>query len=541
MAGLARQGGIQEIFDQLYSGNPRARVAALRELGSLGEAGALELDAARRCVELFGDPEHSVQEAAVLALSSMGAMANPYIDEVVNMVSSPDKEVKQAAIQALGYIGGEDQAKIVESFLDDQDLDLVVDACTSLGWMCSASSQQRLMSKLKDSDSSVVAAASASLCHLGCADNATVIQSLKGDVKVKLAVVTALSTIAAKGGQVAVQDELIKPLADLVGDETSQVRIAAANIIGTIGDKAASQAQDLGKLLSSKEIGVRACAAAALAGIGEAASSQADLLKGLLEDEEEDKSALLLSIAGVQPKVASYLRKPACAAALAIAAMGSKGRALAPAVARALKSKDFEIRIACLKALGSMGEDGAKFIDDAMKLVEDPAPLVTATACLAIGSMADNSTATSAAAEKIAECLKDKLPIVRAAACQALAKMGEEAPNYLDVLVKCLTDQAGCVRAAACDGVVACGELGQMYASDICRLIYDSDVNVRCKALASLVQMGERGSAFAEEVASLMDASNPPEIQEAGYNALLSFGPEISDAFLATAPALPMY
>merc|ERR1712196_618333 len=139
------------------------------------------------------------------------------------------------------------------------------------------------------------------------------------------------------------------------------------------------------------------------------------------------------------------MRKPACAAAEAIAALGPKARSLAPAVAEGMMSKDFEMRIASLKAVSSMGEEGAQFMDEAMKLIEDPVPLVTANACMALGNMADS--------------LKDKLPTVRAAACLGLAKMGEEATNYLDVLVKCLTDQAGSVRAASCEAVVACGEL----------------------------------------------------------------------------------
>merc|ERR1712146_346584 len=109
------------------------------------------------------------------------------------------------------------------------------------------------------------------------------------------------------------------------------------------------------------------------------------------------------------------------------------------------------MRISCLKALSSMGEEGAKFMDETMKLMEDPVPLVIANACIALGSMAENSTATSAAAEKLAECLKDKLPVVRAAACQGLSKMGDEATNYLDILVKCLLDQAASVRASACE------------------------------------------------------------------------------------------
>lgn len=443
------------------------------------------------------------------------------------MVSSNDKEVQQAAIQTLGYIGGEDHVKTVEAFLDNKDLDLVVDACTSLGWMGSKSCEQKLTAKLKEKDSAVVAAASASLCCLG-AETAMVAQGLKGDARVKAAILMALTK---KAEEASVAQELINPIAACVGDNNSQVRISAANVICILGDKAAAEAEALGKLLTSSEVGVRACAATALAGIGEAASSQGENLKALLSDGGEDKSTLILSIAGVQPKVGATLRKPACAAATAIAALGSKGHSLAPAVAEGLNSKDFEMRICSLKALGSMGEEGAKFMDEAMKLIEDPAPLVTANACVVLGCMAENSAATSAAAEKLAECLKDKLPTVRGAACLGLAKMGDEASNYLDVLVKCLTDPAGSVRASACEAVVACGELGQMYASDICRLIYDHDVNVRIKAVESLVQMGDRGAAFSEEVASLMDDPSPA-VQEAGYAALQKFGPEVSNMYL---------
>merc|ERR1719440_886674 len=186
----------------------------------------------------------------------------------------------------------------------------------------------------------------------------------------------------------------MKPIANLVGDDSSQVRIAATTIFSWIAAEAASEVQDLGRLLSSNQVGVRACAATALAGIGEASSSQAEALKGLLKDEGEDKSTLVLSIAGVQPKVNPSLRKPACAAAVALAAMGPKGHAHASAVAEGLSSNDFEVRISCLKALGSMGEEGAKYMDDTMKLMEDPVPLVIANACTALGNMAENSSAT---------------------------------------------------------------------------------------------------------------------------------------------------
>jgi len=526
MVGHARPGSAQDVSDQLYSSDPKMRVRALKELRSMGEPGAVEMDSARRAFELFTDPDYSVQEAAILALSSMGTMAVPYVEEVACMLSSPDQEVTQAAIQSLGYIGGENQAKAVEAFLDNQDLDLVVDACTSLGWMGAKSCCDKLRNKLKDKDSAVVAAAFSSLCRLG-AESAMVQAALKGDVKVKVATLTVLMKNAEES---TLATDLIKTVLELVGDSNCQVRIAATSLTGILGDKAASEALVLVALLSSKEVGVRACAATALGHIGEAANIEAEQLRELLKDEGEDKSSLMLSIAGVQPKVAANLRKPACAAAAAIAAMGPKAYALAPAVAAGMTSSDFEVRIASLKAVGSMGEAGADFMDDAMKLIEDPTPLVTATACLTLGSMAESSAATSAAAEKLAECLKDRLPMVRAAACQGLAKMGDEATNYLEILVKYLTDQSASVRAAACEAVVACGEMGQMYASDICRLIYDSDVNVRIKAVDSLVQMGERGAAFSEEVSSLLDDPNRA-VQEAGYLALQKFGAEALSMF----------
>jgi HEAT repeat protein len=304
--------------------------------------------------------------------------------------------------------------------------------------------------------------------------------------------------------------------------------MSAAKVMGVIGGEApASAADDLAKFLASSDVGVKACAASALGSIG-AGGKAGDLVK-LLGDESEDKSTLLLSKAGVRPKVAATLRKPACASASALAALKAFDKAAD--VAGCMTSKDFEIRIAGVEAISLMGEKGAAFIDEVMKLTEDPNPQVVAAACTALGAIAASTYPSSAAAEKLADCLKDKLPTVRAAACRGLAKMGDEATNYLDGLVKCLNDQIWSVRAAACEGVAGCGEMGQMYASDICRLIFDMDTRVRITAVESLVKMGERGAAFAEELSVLLDDPTPG-VQKAGIKALKEFGLDTPDLYL---------
>jgi|Transcript_94533 HEAT repeat protein len=521
MVGYANPDRVEELFGVLYSGSSAARVAALRELGSMGEATA-EYGTAQRIVELFHDYDLSVQTAAVSALRGMGELARIHSGDVASMLNSGDKEVQQASLQTLGYIGGAMHAALVEAYLDHQDLDLVVDACAAIGRMGATSGvEQKLKAKLKDSDQSVVAAAAAGLCMLG-ADGFSDLLGAKGSTKAKVSILQAL---LEKG---AADENLFAPIATLVGDGDSEVRISAAKFIGLIGEKAATSivVNALTPLLASPDVGVKACAASALGYLGEKASSVAakaleQPLASLLGDEGEDKSSLLLSTAGVRPKVSANFRKPACAAAFALGAL--KAYSSAGDVAECMKSKDFEIRIASAQAISSMGGKGAGFTDELMKLAEDPNPQVVASACLALGALAESTPPSSAAAEKLAECLKDKLPTVRAAACRGLAKMGDEATNYLDGLVKCLNDQIWSVRAAACEGVAGCGEMGQMYASDICRLIFDNDTRVRITAVETLVKMGERGAAFAEEVSALLD-DPVPGVRDAGYKALQQFG-----------------
>merc|ERR1712032_888898 len=111
---------------------------------------------------------------------------------------------------------------------------------------------------------------------------------------------------------------------------------------------------------------------------------------------------------------------------------------------------------------------------------------------------AQAASPSSVAGAKIADLATDKHPVIRAAALRSLGMMGDEAVNYLDIILKRLNDIVWSVRAAALVAITGCGVLGQMYANEVCQLLFDPEINVRITALESLVKMGDRGAGFAE-------------------------------------------
>jgi len=502
----------------LSSSTAGQRKSALTQLRAMGEYGA-SLGYHEQAAELLSDPDASVQAAAISALGCMGRYGADYVDSIAaKLKTGSEKEVKKAAIQALGYFGevATGYTELVEEHLDVQDLDLVVEACIALGSMKALSSSGKVAAKLKVSDTDVVVGACIGLGSLDVE-----IEALGGMLESQQSRVRA----AALGAMPKHRGEkYLATACKLLADADVYVRINAMNLISAIGEAAVGQVSEIGKHLQSDEVGVRVAAAAALGAIGQGTESQIDSLKKLLSDTEEDKASLMMSIAGAQGKVSATLRKPACAAAAALGALGEKAAQTAPDIAAMLGSPDFEINISCITALGKMGEAGAKFEDQLMYHLEDPHPLVVGAACTAIGSIAAATTKPSiTAAGKMADLIKHVHPAVKGAALGGLANMGEEAGSFLEDFVKCFNDDTAYVRAQAVAAITACGEHGQMFAGEVCRMMFDEELRVRVAAIKALPLMGERGAAFAAEVSSLLE-DELPEIRVAGIKALGAFG-----------------
>ncbi|CAK0883226.1 unnamed protein product [Prorocentrum cordatum] len=209
-------------------------------------------------------------------------------------------------------------------------------------------------------------------------------------------------------------------------------------------------------------------------------------------------------------------RKPACAAAAALAAIGIAGAKSAPKVAACLASQDAELRAEAARALGLMGAAGAKYEGDLVRLLGDASPSVAAAACCALGCLEARAQVGS-----LAPLLKSQFPAVRAAACQALGTMGPAAELHVEEVVRLLQDKSEQVASEAAAALPKCGEAAQVYASELCRLMLgDAPPAVRAAAALSLAAMGERGAAFQEEIEVLLQEDPAPEVQAAAESAL---------------------
>mmetsp|Transcript_19642 Transcript_19642/g.61714 ORF Transcript_19642/g.61714 Transcript_19642/m.61714 type:complete len:552 (+) Transcript_19642:62-1717(+) len=505
----------------LSSSNAGQKKSALMQIRTLGEYGAASMGYHQSAYELLNDPDVSVQVAAVNALGYMGSYGADFADSIAEKLKgAQEKELRKAAIQALGYFGeaASQYSDPVEACLGDKDLDVVVEACIALGSMKAVSAAEKVAAKLKESDVEVVIGACIGLGSMNAE-----IDALGGMLESSQPRVRA----AALGAMPKDSAEAYKATAcKLLADSDVFVRINAMKLLAGLGDKAASHVGDLGGHLGSSEVGVRVAAAASLGAMGQIADSQIDALEGLLADTEEDTASNMMAIAGVRGKVSATLRKPACAAAAALGAMGEKASKAAPTLAEKLGSADFEVKISCVTALGKMGEAGSRFEDQLIYLLEDPHPLVVGAACTAIGNISKTTNKpSSTAAGKMADLIKHVHPAVRGAALGGLGNMGEEAAAFLEDFVKCFNDSTAYVRAQAIMAITACGEHGQMYAAEICRMMFDDEVRVRIAAVKALPLMEERGAAFAPEVTSLLE--DPlPAVRVESIKSLGAFGGE---------------
>jgi len=255
-------------------------------------------------------------------------------------------------------------------------------------------------------------------------------------------------------------------------------------------------------LFTSDDAGVRAAAALAL---GDAGSRRhAGEVAKLLEDDEEDTAWVALQVGGGQGRPSPELRKPKCAALVALGRL----RACHEDVASALSDADWEVRISALEAITFTPDH----VDQIVDLLEDDIFLVRAAACAALGRLKLESSS-------LAELFSDPSPVVRVAAITALGTMGSS--WALSEAYKLLADSSATVRAATVR-VLGESKVGH-YASMLGTMLADVDERVRCEAIVALGELGTHGTAFSDEVElCLADASPTVQHTAAEVLALMS-------------------
>mmetsp|Transcript_34490 Transcript_34490/g.78724 ORF Transcript_34490/g.78724 Transcript_34490/m.78724 type:complete len:385 (-) Transcript_34490:63-1217(-) len=283
--------------------------------------------------------------------------------------------------------------------------------------------------------------------------------------------------------------------------EESVTRDAAVSFFELCGHAAVAVADSIVKNLSLADGRfVSACALAL--GHMQANEHAAEVAK-LLSSTYVDTVSIAYHAAGLEPKLPVVFRRPACAAAFALALMGDDGAKFARDVAANFTDDlPADARACFISALGAMHDAESK--ENVVSCLEDSSAAVRAAAAEALGEYANSNQSVDIAAALAAK-LKDAHPSVRQASVKALGKMPIYGRAYTDDILRLLTDRVQSVQISAVHTMAAMGEAGQMYAKQVALLLSSDGLDVRLAAMETLAAMGRRGGAFAEEVADLLE------------------------------------
>jgi len=474
------------VAKHLSSTSPEVMTATAVALGKMGMAGAKYSDTIAAGLE---SDSSQLKIAAATALGGFGDAAAKHAEKLVVVISdSTEEAVKIAAIQALGQIGADSKADFVAEMLGDRSPDIQSAACMALGGML----------------------------YSGAAKADEIAKKLTSE-GTQCAACCALSAL----GEEAVKPHIAAIVTNCVASKDMITRQEALSALGKTGEDAIDASSQIVSLLTHQNPAVRAAAALALGNIGEKAAGEAGAIVKLLADEQEDDAWIPLQVGGGACREPMAMRKPKCAALVALG--GMKSETHVSQIEGYLQDSDWEVRFCAVEALGVIGEAASSTADKVASLLDDDTYPVRAKACYALGAMKAGDQA-----DKIIDMFKDKTQVVRSEAVAAVGMMGEAGHQFTGEIAKLLSDLSPNVRAAAVGALANLGEGGQPYASVIANLLSDPDYNVVTEVCASLGKMGAYGAAFAEDVALMLQAPYSP-LKSAAALALGKMGAEAKD------------
>lgn len=513
--------------------NPQTKVRCLQSLAERGQALLYE-NLTGTIVTYLADPSPEVQSAACVALGAIGPDApDALADKISDLLANEEPSVRVSALEALGSMQQARLADRVASALRDPVPEIRQNACFALGRMKSKDYADQIAEMLPDAsrdavadpEGSVACGALIALSMLGA--HVERIGTALGDRRsiVRAVAAQAIRDVVTSGAQEGLQD-VPRRLVSLLTDSDGLARERAVEALEAFGKTGAPAAEGAAALLQHEQGSVRAAACCALGAIGPCAQDHLSAITALLRDTADDDPWASLSRSAARPKTQVRMRKPACAAAWALARIAPGNADAALAIAKGLVfASSNEDREVAAKALGVMGSSDA--LRDAVEvylagLLDDDAPRVVAAAAEAVGKVAGHGAAADTV-RRVAELLKSPAPQVREHAARGLACMGSTASEHLEALLSLLGDRVFTVRAAAVAAVPALGEHSRGCAAEICRLIFDEELSVVTAALVALSEFGEHGAVFAEDISELVNAANP-SVRAAAVETLRSFG-----------------
>jgi len=339
----------------------------------------------------------------------------------------------------------EDSVSVLIQMLQDQELNVRVNAATALGQSKEATAVPALTQALhlQDQDETVRASVAEALKKIGSPEALralketipALIQALQDrDPEVRS---NAAYTLGGKGEGAV---DAVPALIQLLKDQNGDVRSNSAGALGQIGTPEAIKAAKgaipaLVQALQNKDIRVTAAGALGQIGTPEAIKAAEGAVPDLIQAlQDQDDSA----------------RRTA---AVALGKVGESAKDAVPALIQALQDEDSGVRGNAAWALGEIGEG----IPDAIKAAVDAVPALiqalqdqngwvrgnSASALVSIGTP-DAIKAANRAVPALIHALQDKETMVRASAAEALGQIGSV--GAVPALIQTLKDQEEDVR-----------------------------------------------------------------------------------------------
>ena len=363
--------------------------------------------------ELGGKGDLDDYEKALAALPRFCAKPERAIPALTAALADKDAFVRVAAVQCLGYYCGTDVKALVPPLLKTLQTD-------EAGF--------------------VRAEAACSLSVVAPEDKTVLVALLKAlkedkDAKVRAEVIRRFRY--NHGFRYKKSPASIFPaVLEAMKDPDDDVRIGAVFAVGEIGDPKITIPLLIDALKDHGVVGSNAPSAlgdlcpAAIPALCEAMKDKAPGVRAgavkALWYASSGRSGINARILKELPTIMALLDdKESNVRACAVSTRANKSRSRAPALTAKLDDVDWEVRRACISALGSIGPDAAAAVEKVIeRLKNDREPLVRLEAAQALGSIGSKA---KAAVPTLIEALKDKDADVVLWAAHALGRIGPDA------------------------------------------------------------------------------------------------------------------
>jgi HEAT repeat protein len=311
---------VPKIIDHLTEDGRFINLLAVEALERIGPSSLPHLASA-----LEGKGE-VVRMAACETISRFGARAHVALPALARLLGHSDWNARIAAVETLGAIGKKALPALLKA-MEDPHAKVRVEAILAVGFIDVASPAvtRALTERLRDSDPNVRGLAAETLVEAETISIRDLLKSLgSGDGAMKIELLTARLTREAEFAEIAAEAET------LLADESPDVRMIAARILGRCGEKGGKAAPSLAKALGDGDARVRREAASSLQFVGSEARVAIPALVRALTDSD--------------PAVAEE-------AARALGALGELAAEAEPALMKAFREGADDIRAAAFDAL----------------------------------------------------------------------------------------------------------------------------------------------------------------------------------------------